>query len=609
MILKLWLCTASFLGPIVVVNSACNNTPRDSGCHRNNNNYANDTTDHSTSAVNCSFAGNLCCYREGCFDDGMGHWNTSNDYASVEQYSGGCGDNSYSVLESRWVNFWTTSCIEYSYDGISPYTLDVFLAFRSGTHLSVKTNLVIFGNNSLQTAQFEIEKVTGKIQFRVRGGGGQADNSSHGLQLFYVKITEGRCEYQDKRLSSPQHPEVSDPSPCDLVTTTLPTTQHTTPSTTTPLTSPSKDASTSSQPPSTSRNSSFSSSSSSQQPAASTSSAFSSPLSSQQPAASTSSASSSSSSSQQPAASASSASSSPLSSQQPAASTSSASSSPLSSQQPAASTSSASSSPLSSQQPAASTSSASSSPLSSQQPAASTSSASSSPLSSQQPAASTSSASSSPLTSEQPTASTSSVSSSSQTPVTDGMTLGKSTEMTVGDRYSSSNVGVILGASVAIAVVVVVIVLIFYRKKAHARKRKGGKRNLVEILAPARALSPDDPYELAEGGASGKSRNPLTYDTNIGTGESSHQTHHQANGTLDDDYGCIGDTQHVATGVHGMNTAPAKPDPRDVYSVVNKPGKKTPTPVNSLAKMLGDKPVLPNPNDVYSVVNKKRQEA
>ncbi|KAK7098792.1 uncharacterized protein [Littorina saxatilis] len=166
--------------------------------------------------------------------------------------------------------------------------------------------------------------------------------------------------------------------------------------------------------------------------------------------------------------------------------------------------------------------------------------------------------------------------------------------MTVGDGDSDSNVGVIVGASVAAvaAVVVFVIILIAYRRKVYARKPKGGKRNLIGKSAPAGAdnpaLGPDDPYELAEDGAPGQNRNS-----------------HQANGTLDDDYSCIGDTQHVATGVHGMNTAPAKPDPKDVYSVVNKPDKKISTQGNSLAKTVGDKPVLPNPNDVYSVVNKK----
>ncbi|XP_070182910.1 uncharacterized protein [Littorina saxatilis] len=212
-----------------------------------------------------------------------------------------------------------------------------------------------------------------------------------------------------------------------------------------------------------------------------------------------------------------------------------------------------------------------------------------------------------PSTTTHLTSPSTAASTSSQPPST-----RKSTETAVGGGDRDSNVGVIIGASVAAvaAVVVFVIVVMFYRRKFQVRKPKGGKRNLIGKSAPAGAdnpaLGPDDPYELAEDGAPGQNRNSRTDDyTYIGTEESSHQTHHQANGTLDDDYSCIGDTQHVATGVHGMNTAPAKPDPRDVYSVVNKPGKKTPTPGNSLAKIVGDKPTLPNPNDVYSVVNKK----
>lgn len=118
---------------------------------------------------------------------------------------------------------------------------------------------------------------------------------------------------------------------------------------------------------------------------------------------------------------------------------------------------------------------------------------------------------------------------------------------------------------------------------------------LTQATACNADCNPDDPYELAKDGAPGKTRSSHT---DPFTNGASHYNQHQLNGTLEDDYSCIDDTQPTATGAHGKNTAPAQPDPRDVYSVVNKQGKKTPTSVYSLAKMVGDKPALPNPNDV-----------
>ncbi|XP_070200918.1 uncharacterized protein [Littorina saxatilis] len=243
MILKLWLCTASFLGSVVVVNSDCDARP--TGCQRDNNQLANDTAVYPPSSLNCSFAVNLCCYREGCFDDGMGHWNVMNGRASVEQErSLACGANTYSILESRWVTVRMPSCVEFAYCVKLPYQLEVFLAFNNGTLPPLMEDYSSAINNQNHTASFDVDHLTGKIQFRVRGSGGTNVSPP---QLHYVRITESRCQ---TNANSPLQPEVSDPPPCDLVMTTASTTQHTTPSTTTPLISASKDASTSSQPPS-----------------------------------------------------------------------------------------------------------------------------------------------------------------------------------------------------------------------------------------------------------------------------------------------------------------------------------------------------------------------
>ncbi|KAK7098755.1 mucin-21-like [Littorina saxatilis] len=216
-------------------------------------------------------------------------------------------------------------------------------------------------------------------------------------------------------------------------------------------------------------------------------------------------------------------------------------------------------------------------------------------------------------------------SSSPQYSVTGGTTSGGSTEESSADGGTGKNVAVIVGALVAAVAVVVLFVIIFivYRRKFQKRKPAGRKSSVKGLSTSARDgdytdidavgtltqatagnadFNPDDPYELALDGAPGKTRSSHT---DPFTNGASHYNQHQLNGTLEDDYSCIDDTQPTATGAHGKNTAPAQPDPRDVYSVVNKPGKKTPTPGYSLAKIVGDKPVLPNPNDEYSVVNKK----
>ncbi|KAK7089636.1 hypothetical protein V1264_024964 [Littorina saxatilis] len=163
MILKLWLCTASFLGPILVVNSVCNNTPRPAGCQANNNQFAKDMDVYPPSAVNCSFAGNLCCYRQGCFDVGMGNWSPTNGSASVTQYNGGCGLESYSILESPWVIFSTPSCVQFAYSRRTPYQLQVFLAFSNGTLPSRMENSQQVNDNRNRTARFDIEHLTGKV--------------------------------------------------------------------------------------------------------------------------------------------------------------------------------------------------------------------------------------------------------------------------------------------------------------------------------------------------------------------------------------------------------------------------------------------------------------
>ncbi|XP_070199732.1 uncharacterized protein [Littorina saxatilis] len=231
---KLRLCTVSLFWLIAVVNSICD--PRDTGCRTNNNDYANDTDVYPTAVLNCNFAGSLCCYRQGCVDDEMERWKANLGYASVRQNSTGCGSSVYSILESPLVDFSTPSCVEFTYDKvILPYQLHVFLAFNNGTLPSSKYNSTEANTYENRTSRFDVKCLTGKIQFRAKGGGANAEITLP--KLYHVRIIDGSCANLDQATSAPtstseqasseNSDEVSDPTTCDLVTTP-PGTENTT---------------------------------------------------------------------------------------------------------------------------------------------------------------------------------------------------------------------------------------------------------------------------------------------------------------------------------------------------------------------------------------------
>ncbi|KAK7098758.1 hypothetical protein V1264_002994 [Littorina saxatilis] len=126
------------------------------------------------------------------------------------------------------------------------------------------------------------------------------------------------------------------------------------------------------------------------------------------------------------------------------------------------------------------------------------------------------------------------------------------------------------------------------RRGNQLSRRDGDYTDIDVATTPSSDINP---YDLADDGTN--------------TNGSLHQNLQLPNGTKEDDYSRIDEAQPAAGHSREKNTEQVKPNPNDVYSVVNKPGKKTPTPVYSLAKIVGDKPTQPNPNDVYSVVNKK----
>ncbi|XP_070205671.1 uncharacterized protein [Littorina saxatilis] len=118
-------------------------------------------------------------------------------------------------------------------------------------------------------------------------------------------------------------------------------------------------------------------------------------------------------------------------------------------------------------------------------------------------------------------------------------------------------------------------------------RRDGDYTDIDVATTPSSDINP---YDLADDGTN----------TNGSLGPNLQRL----NGSKEDDYSPIDEAQPAAAHSE-KNTTPVKPYPNDVYSVVSKPGKKTPTPGYGLAKIVGEKPVLPNPKDVYSVVNKK----
>ena len=72
----------------------------------------------------------------------------------------------YSVLESPWLEFTTESCLQFRYRRYTPAALDVFLALRNGSVLTVLDK----NNNSkrygaISTYTWTVPPGVGKVRF------------------------------------------------------------------------------------------------------------------------------------------------------------------------------------------------------------------------------------------------------------------------------------------------------------------------------------------------------------------------------------------------------------------------------------------------------------
>ncbi|XP_070199734.1 uncharacterized protein [Littorina saxatilis] len=204
-------CLALFLFIPSIATQTCSE-PRSANCCENDSTIQADSSVPliSPTDLNCCFEGNLCCYSQGCVDSGMGNWSANNGYASVSQSgNSNIGASVYSVLESPWVNFSKPSCVEFTYfRRDTPYQLQVFLAFNNVEQpclMEDQPNAA--ANNQNRTARFSIKPMTGKIQFRVLGGG--ATSNTQLPKLYDVTVVEDSCVNQDGQSTTswarPQH--------------------------------------------------------------------------------------------------------------------------------------------------------------------------------------------------------------------------------------------------------------------------------------------------------------------------------------------------------------------------------------------------------------------
>ncbi|XP_070205682.1 uncharacterized protein [Littorina saxatilis] len=190
-------CLALFLFIPSIATQTCSE-PRSANCCENNSTNQADSSVlfKSPTNLNCCFEGNLCHYNQGCVDSGMGNWSANNGYASVSQSNSNYGNQVYSVLESPWVNFSKPSCVEFTYSrGATPYQIQVFLAFNNVEQPFLVKDSNSVPNNQNRTARFSIKPMTGKIQFRVLGGG--ATWNTPPPKLYHVTVVEDSCVHQD----------------------------------------------------------------------------------------------------------------------------------------------------------------------------------------------------------------------------------------------------------------------------------------------------------------------------------------------------------------------------------------------------------------------------
>ncbi|XP_070200072.1 uncharacterized protein [Littorina saxatilis] len=189
-----------WLGRLVAVSYAASCPAEKPGyCNQDNNQNGNDTeVQQSFCSLDCQFETDLCNFKQGCRDDGMTAWEVVNGSAQADQTTANyCGVQSFSILESRWVNFTATlTCLQFKFKRHLPYDLDVFLVSYNNdsdvqTLLKRKLDAKTEGDFH---HNMTISQMVGKVLFRLYGGGGYGGNGTRRLlRLDYVSVTEGAC--------------------------------------------------------------------------------------------------------------------------------------------------------------------------------------------------------------------------------------------------------------------------------------------------------------------------------------------------------------------------------------------------------------------------------
>ncbi|KAK7479547.1 hypothetical protein BaRGS_00029184, partial [Batillaria attramentaria] len=172
----------------VYTNSVCPGLPpvRNGDCFAAD--LASDTTVFPLSEGNCNFTGSLCSYHQACRDPGMSNWTAGIDAAEVYHESG-CSE-SYSVLESRWLELQYELCVTFKFSADPPASLTVVMesTYSFPDLCNERSTLVSGGDVVTQTVRVP-NPVTGQLRFRARGGG---DESL--VKIYYVNVEAGRCE-------------------------------------------------------------------------------------------------------------------------------------------------------------------------------------------------------------------------------------------------------------------------------------------------------------------------------------------------------------------------------------------------------------------------------
>ncbi|XP_076450990.1 uncharacterized protein LOC143286922 [Babylonia areolata] len=166
--------------------------PEAGQCANSTNPNDGDNTVLSSSAIACDFTNDLCSYRQGCKDPDIDDWYADNGVATVNQTSDRCGHKeAFSVLETPWLDFPQSSCVNFTFRRLLPFDLDVFFQVSGGQVVTVVDRTQAYHMNDVNyTRTITVHPLVAKIQFRAFGGG---EMDVMLLFLYPVSLTTQEC--------------------------------------------------------------------------------------------------------------------------------------------------------------------------------------------------------------------------------------------------------------------------------------------------------------------------------------------------------------------------------------------------------------------------------